>query len=71
MVDQVQESKRLSDDELKEAVETFREQLKLLNVLQTGLLRHGLAGYYYIGQNSAATYLPDRVIFKRTTTETF
>jgi hypothetical protein len=67
--EQVQEQN--SHFDVEERVKRFREDLDYLNKQYSKLISNRISGDFYIGPNSTPTYLPDKVIFKRTTTERF
>lgn len=71
MAEVEQGSKPLSDEELKELISVFRKRLNILNVMYKNILKEKVVGDFYIGPHLSYAYLPDKVIFKRKTTETF
>lgn len=71
MVEQEQGKKFRSDEELKEYIEIFRKRLKILNEMCTIIHNNGIGSDFYIGPNLSYTYLPDKVVFTRRTTEKF
>ena len=52
-------------------VEDFRKCLDDLNEMLTNLAHMGLSSHFYIGPNKTYTYLPDSVVFKKTTTVSY
>ena len=71
MAEQEQDKKSLSDAEIENLIKSFRERLDNLNYQYRELLKNKIVGDFYIGPNLSYTNLPDKVIFKRHTTETF
>lgn len=61
----------MDEEEIAAKVEDFRKCLDDLNEMYTNLIHTGLFAHFYKGPNKTYTYLPDSVVFKKTTTVSY